>query len=685
MAAEEDQHLDYVVHETGHSLQLNHSRTVSESPTNNSDYGDRYDVMSCRPCYSTSEGSYQGRGGPGLNAVQLAMAGWLPPARVLTFNPDTCTQRSVPMAALNHPEAAGSLQARIPAAVPLVKKFTSTTSDYYSIELRSTSGWDRNIPEDTFLVHLKGQDNYSYWVDAAGALTAGREFVDAAHRAYVVVNSIAATPASTGVVTLGSCKIHTRLANAGATRGAYHDVVTLSADLTVDPGGAPVPNAPTRLSIGSQTCAATTDTAGRASCRVRLEQTPGTYQVTASFAGTQALDARTATTAFVIDRQATAVRYDGPVTLTNGSASSLRATLTEASGTPVANRGVSFTVGTGAAAQTCGGTTDGDGVAGCTIPRVLQVGGASSVRVAFDGDGHYLPSGTTAPVSVVKGRTTLRYEGPANVANDFPATFSAVLSQQDGAVALPDRTVRVRLGTGSAVQTCTGTTDGAGRMRCTIATVAQPATATGAAVQVDFAGDDYFLPSTGAATVKLLYYTGRAYALASRLAVLPPTVVSDTGTVTTASRSSVERNAVTISNPVVSASSLGATVTTGDGRSTGQAAAENVTIGIAGLPVIRVAAVRAVSSSTCGVGGFTAGTSAGVTIESLTIGGVVQNTAAVAPNTVLRLGVATITLNEQRPDPQTSAGTLVNALHVSVPGVADVVVSAAASGVLNCP
>lgn len=684
MAAEEDQELSGILHETAHTLGLKHSRTVSQAP-NQADYGDSYDLMSCMGCHMTATHSYQGLGGPGLNAVQLDTAGLLPAGRALTMNTSGCTQQSVQMAALNRPEATGPLQVRIPAAVPIVKQFTSTTSDHYSIELRSRSGWDGGIPRDTFLVHLKGQDTYSYWVDSAGALTAGREFVDAARGVYVAVNSITASPASTGVITVGSCKIGTRPEYTGPANAAYHDVVTLTADLTVDPSGAPIPGAPVRLSLGSQSCSANTDGSGHASCALRIDQAPGTYAVQAAFAGTAAYTARTSAKTFTVSKQSTAMRYGGPTTLTNGSAATLRATLVEAGGEPIGNRSVSFAVGTGASAQACTGTTNAAGLAECTIPRVLQVGGASAVRVAFAGDTSYLPSSASPAVTVAKGQTALRYEGPANIANDFAATFRATLTQQDGAVPLAGRAVRFTLGTGTSAQTCTGTTNAAGRAECAIATVAQPAAATTAGVRVEFAGDTFFLASAGSATAKLLYYTGRSYALSTRLALLPPAVVSDTGNVTTASRSTTEKTTVSVSTPVVSATSLNAGVTTGGAKSTGQAGAQNVTIGIAGLPVIRVGAVRAFSESVCGLAGPSASTSAGVTIESLTIGGVVHNTATVAPNTVIRVGTATITLNEQSPVPQASAGLLVNAVHVFVPGVADVVVAAAQSAVLNCP
>jgi len=385
-------------------------------------------VMSCGGCHWTPAYSYQGLGGPGLNAVQLDTAGWLPADRAFTFSHNTCTQQTVQLAALNHPEASGHLQARIPAAVPIVKQFTSTTSDYYSVELRSKSGWDTGIPTDTFLVHLKGQDSYSYWVDAAGALTAGRQFVDTEHNTYIAVNSITATPATTGVVTLGSCKINTRLTYTGRANGAYHDLSTLTADLTVDPSGASIPNEPVQLSLGSQTCSATTDGSGHASCVLRLDQIPGTYTVTASFAGTTAYNARSSATTFTIDKQNTALRYDGPSTMTNGSATTLRATLSEEHGDPVENRSVSFSLGNATSPQTCNATTNGNGLAQCTIPRVLQPGGPNAVRVTFTGDNFYDPSQLGVTVGVLKGNTALRYEGPANIANDFPTTFRATLT-----------------------------------------------------------------------------------------------------------------------------------------------------------------------------------------------------------------------------------------------------------------
>src|SRR5882757_833169 len=424
MTATIDSDLNISQHETGHTFGLVHSRTVSDNPTQ-ADYGDSYDVMSCAGCYGTSAYSYQGAAGPGLNAVQLANAGWLPAGRVLTFNPSGCTQQTVQMAALNHPEAAGPLEARIPAAVPINKTLTSTTSDYYSIELRSKSGWDSGIPDDTFLVHMRGQDGYSYWVDSAGALTAGTEFVDAARNTYVGVNSIERTPASNGVITLSSCKIKTNLVYSGGTSDTYHEKVFLGANLTVDPSGAPIAGVPVRMTFGSRQCAGTTDRTGHIDCKMQLSDPPGTYTVTASYAGSDAYEPQTATTSYTINKRATSLQYSGASNAINGSATTLKFVLSEDNGSPIRDRKVDLTLGSGASAQTCDAISGIDGDVQCTLPRVLQPAGPTSVQAAFAGDDFYLPATGSATIDVAKGQTVLRYAGPINIANDYPATFRA--------------------------------------------------------------------------------------------------------------------------------------------------------------------------------------------------------------------------------------------------------------------
>jgi hypothetical protein len=134
---------------------------------------------------------------------------------VLDINSNACTQQTVQLAAINHPEAVGYLAVRMPAAVPIFAGSSiATTGDAYVLELRHTSGWDSGIGIGGVLVHLHGQDGYSYWVDQIGAwgtfpgggalLIEGDSYVDAARQnLYVAVNSIDEN-AHTAVVTIGT-------------------------------------------------------------------------------------------------------------------------------------------------------------------------------------------------------------------------------------------------------------------------------------------------------------------------------------------------------------------------------------------------------------------------------------------------------------------------------------------------
>ena len=177
--------------------------------------------------------------------------------------------------------------------------------------------------------------------------------------------------------------------------------------------------------------------------------------------------------------------------------------------------------------------------------------------------------------------------------------------------------------------------------------------------------------------------TGRAFGASASLLgnpVLAPT--PDTGSISTTSASNTTPPcAVDIPAVVIRAQALCASIVTslGPSDSTAQATAKQLTISIPSLPVISVQLVQANSDSQCaGSGGANVSTGS-TTIVGLTIGGIPQNITNPSPNTTL-LGF--ITLDEQVPVP---GGLTVNGLHVSVPGVADVIVSSATSDIHNCP
>ena len=262
MVAEEDQPMRIIFHEAGHSLGLVHSRVHSRmtATSTQSDYGDPWDVMSCDDQCLHGAVSYQGTGGPGLNVVQLATAGWFPADRGFrSFDNSACRQSTVPMAALNHPEVPGYMEVRVPAAIPMsFRGMQLTTTDYYAVEMRSKDGWDSAIPADTTVIHLHGQDNYSYLVDTNGVIgtyyrppgigqgAAGTEYVDTARNAYIAINTLDAA-ANTATVTVAGCKIKVGVTYAGATTGDFGDTVTLAGDVRVSGTTAPVPYRPVTL------------------------------------------------------------------------------------------------------------------------------------------------------------------------------------------------------------------------------------------------------------------------------------------------------------------------------------------------------------------------------------------------------------------------------------------------------
>ncbi|WP_258314684.1 choice-of-anchor P family protein [Streptomyces sp. Act143] len=106
----------------------------------------------------------------------------------------------------------------------------------------------------------------------------------------------------------------------------------------------------------------------------------------------------------------TALTYDGPATVSNGSPATLSATLKEKdAGTPVADREVTLTLGPTDALQTCKANTDAQGKASCTIDKVAQPLSAAAtvpVKATFAGDEAYKASEATAEVKLqyVTGR-----------------------------------------------------------------------------------------------------------------------------------------------------------------------------------------------------------------------------------------------------------------------------------------
>jgi len=535
-AAEEDQQLNGILHETGHSLAVRHSRAITNNPSQQSDYGDLYDVQSCLGCYGTTTFSYQGSGGPGMNAVQIASSGWFPPLRVLDINSNTCTQQTVQLAALNHPEAVGFLAVRMPAAVPIFGGSSiATTGDAYVLELRHPSGWDSGIGLSGVLVHLHGQDGYSYWVDQPGTwgtypgggalMIEGDAYIDAAKQnLYVAVNSIDDT-AHTAVVTVGTrapngqgdCKLDASLSYSGDTTGDFNDLVKLTADLRPSGSTAPVPGVTVNFQVGTQTCAATADENGRAACSLRLNQHPGAYNVTASFAGDAAWDSASASAGFTITREESKVTYDGSLTSDYHDVFTASSTLVDpVDGVAIAGKSIVFTLG---ASDTCTAVTNSSGVASCSIiPN--QAAGAYSITASFAGDVDYEPSSGAKSFIVTREQTTTTYTGPLVILQGQSVSLTGRLLE-DGVTPIQGRTLTLKLGS----QNCTAVTNASGDAACSLLVSVALGTQ---ALSAEFSGDAFYLPSSdsGKKSIVFAFPARGAFVLGNQTAAEPASSVT---------------------------------------------------------------------------------------------------------------------------------------------------------------
>ena len=510
--------LSVFTHEMGHGFNFDHSRALSKS-TN--DYNDCYDIMSAISCIyaftgagTTFGGSTFGGNdkGPGLNAVQLDLQGWIPGGRETSFNNGSCTQATYSMAALNHPAASGFQELRIPASYVIsipTSEGSTATSDYYTVELRSKTGWDRGIPADAFVLHLKANSR-SYWVDRVGgqpvghggSMLAGDEYVDAANKAYVAVNSI--SPSTfTGVVTLGACKINASLTYAGDSNADFNDAVAFAGNLVVQGTSAPIPGAPVTFTLGSQSCPATTDAAGHASCSLIINQDPpGPGNVTASFAGDTAYNSASGSSSFTINKEESQVVYTGDLTQDYHDPFTASAKLTDPDGNaPIAGKPVTFTLGVG---DSCGPVlTNGSGVASCSITPT-QTPGTVNIVTSFPGDVDYLASSDSDAFVITREETTLTYTGPTVILQGASGVTLSARLLEDGTTPPVPSGQSIILSVGG--QTCTATANSAGNASCVV-------TFTGALgpepISATFSGDAYYLPSSDTASAIVFAFPTR--------------------------------------------------------------------------------------------------------------------------------------------------------------------------------
>ena len=178
--------------------------------------------------------------------------------------------------------------------------------------------------------------------------------------------------------------------------------------------------------------------------------------------------------------------------------------------------------------------------------------------------------------------------------------------------------------------------------------------------------------------VNPLTMTGRAYGIANFGSLLPIAPTPDTGSIATSSTSDTGNKCILALPPgLISASVVCARVQTSTPppSSTATASAATVTIGSPANVVVK--AVQAQSTTNC------SGSTGSTTLAFLSVGGttLIDTTSNPPPNSSITLGPVKVVLNEQIPVP---GGLTVNAVHVTVGTLLDVVVSSATSDIHNC-
>ena len=194
-------------------------------------------------------------------------------------------------------------------------------------------------------------------------------------------------------------KEESTLTYTGATTSDYHDVFTASAILREDSSGPLLAGRSVTFTLGvGDTCTATTNGAGEASCPIKPTQV-GPLSIVASFAGDAFYLPSGATKPFAVTPEETTMTYTGPTLILAGSGgATLTANMVEdgandndgdgGSSAPFPAQVVTLSIGT----QSCTGTTDASGNVSCTIPSVTVPLGPETVGASFAGDAYYATS-----------------------------------------------------------------------------------------------------------------------------------------------------------------------------------------------------------------------------------------------------------------------------------------------------
>ncbi|MFD0632608.1 hypothetical protein ACFQ9X_14375 [Catenulispora yoronensis] len=210
-----------------------------------------------------------------------------------------------------------------------------------------------------------------------------------------VVGASATNPAGTitsNTVNVVWIKRDATLAITSGATSDFNDPGTVSGTLSDSLG--PIAGASVTFTLnGAESCTGTTAANGSVSCSITPQEAAGSYPLTATYGGSATDNPAAGTGTFTVTREETTLVYTGSAHAANGRPYTLSGNLKEDGTTPIAGRTVTFTLGSGATAQSCTGVTDAAGNASCTLANVNQPNSATEPASAvFAGDAYYLPA-----------------------------------------------------------------------------------------------------------------------------------------------------------------------------------------------------------------------------------------------------------------------------------------------------
>jgi hypothetical protein len=419
----------------------------------------------------------------------------------------------------------------------------------------------------------------------------------------------------------------------------YADATMVSGILTDSVTNAPIANEPVTLVLnGHETCTATTDVTGTASCSITPGEQAGTYSLTGGFGGDNTLPLQllpsTGSTNFVVTLEEDWLSYTGSTSAQNGQPLNVSGNLTTddpALGTGIGGRTVTFTLGTGSTAQTCSGITNPSGSAACTIASVSQSPGPIPVVASFVSDGYYLTVSASSTVNLPEGTqlTVTPTSGPYNGSTPVTGTLVDTYTNQP----VPNEPVTLTV---NGTQTCTATTDANGVASCSVTPTEQSGSYS---LTGTFPGDNgtmpQLLPTSGSSTFTV---------------TKTPTTVTYTGTTSVTNGQNATLSGVLTTNepsPGTDVSGRTVTFTLGSGDSAQSCTAVTNTSGAASCIITGV-------NQTSGTAGISASFSSDNFYQSSTV----ASSATVHTPTTLTVNAGT----SDYADAGTVSGVLTNSV-----------------------